>query len=225
MQQEHGHPADEDDLDRTDTLPVPPGVSGEPDIAEDAVPFPPDRHPSRGVAALASEIQRLQDAAGRSAAEKAVLVAHLREAQRIVAAGEAEVARLSEELAQARARLGATVSRKSSVSDGAKPSAGRWQFTRLDLGDAATVALGSRTRLGRASGCELNIDSPSVSRYHALVVVDAKGAVIEDLNSTNGVYVNGRKIMREPLRDGDSVTVGEAKFRVSAIRAPGAEPP
>ena len=232
MRNDHGDPVDEEDLDRTDTLPMPPDVSVEPDVIDDAVPLVrvgQEEAPLRDaltardarIEQQAAQIRQLQDDARKADEETAVLVARLREARRIIAAGEAEVARLSEELAQARARFGAIESRKSQASGGVGPSATGWHFTRLDVGEARTVALGNRTRLGRATGCELYIDSPSVSRYHALVVVDAQGAVIEDLNSTNGVYVNGRKIMRERLGDGDSITVGEAKFRVSGVAAPG----
>jgi pSer/pThr/pTyr-binding forkhead associated (FHA) protein len=90
--------------------------------------------------------------------------------------------------------------------------------------------LSRRTRIGRAAGCELQIDSTSVSRHHALVVVGARDAVIEDLNSTNGVIVNGRKVTRQPLNDGDAVTIGEVQFRYIArpvqgsAEAPPAEP-
>jgi pSer/pThr/pTyr-binding forkhead associated (FHA) protein len=76
--------------------------------------------------------------------------------------------------------------------------------------------LSRRTRIGRAAGCELQIESGSVSRHHALVVVGPREAVIEDLNSTNGVLVNGRKVSRQPLNDGDAVTIGEIQFRYFA---------
>ena len=49
------------------------------------------------------------------------------------------------------------------------------------------------------------------------------GPVIEDLNSTNGVLVNGRKVTRQVLTDGDSLTFGETKFRYF-VRPPQREP-
>ena len=52
-----------------------------------------------------------------------------------------------------------------------------------------------------------------MSRHHALVVVGPHDTIIEDLNSTNGVFVNGRKVVRQLLADGDAVTIGESKFR------------
>ena len=73
--------------------------------------------------------------------------------------------------------------------------------------------LGRRTRIGRAPGCELQIDSQSVSRHHALILLGPRELIIEDLNSTNGVIVNGRKMSRQVLRDGDLLIIGEIQFR------------
>ena len=95
------------------------------------------------------------------------------------------------------------------------------ELTRMD-GDRATHALGRRTRIGRAPGCELQIDAASVSRYHALVIKGQRELIIEDLNSTNGVLVNGRKMSRYGLHDGDVVTIGEIPFKC-ALRMPAPE--
>jgi chromosome segregation ATPase len=90
------------------------------------------------------------------------------------------------------------------------------ELIRIDGERPVTHVLSRRTRIGRAAGCELQIDSGSVSRHHALVVVGSREAIIEDLNSTNGVLVNGRKVSRQPLSDGDAVTIGEIQFRFIA---------
>jgi pSer/pThr/pTyr-binding forkhead associated (FHA) protein len=80
--------------------------------------------------------------------------------------------------------------------------------------------LSRRSRIGRAPGCEIQIESSSVSRHHALVHVSSRDVIIEDLNSTNGVLVNGRKVTRQPLNDGDLLTIGDAQFRMSLKVAP-----
>jgi hypothetical protein len=90
------------------------------------------------------------------------------------------------------------------------------ELIRIDGERPVTHVLSRRTRIGRAAGCELQIDSGSVSRHHALVVVGPREAIIEDLNSTNGVLVNGRKVSRQTLGDGDAVTIGEVQFRYLA---------
>jgi len=41
-------------------------------------------------------------------------------------------------------------------------------------------------------------------------------AAIEDLNSTNGVFVNGRKVTRQTLSDGDAISIGDTQFRYLA---------
>lgn len=94
------------------------------------------------------------------------------------------------------------------------------ELTRTDAEAPVTHVLGRRSRVGRAPGCELLIDSTSVSRHHALILAGPRDTIIEDLNSTNGVYINGRKISRQQLNDGDSVTIGEAQFRFALKQAP-----
>ncbi len=84
---------------------------------------------------------------------------------------------------------------------------------RIDNGLATTYALGARTRVGRSPESDVRIDSTSVSRHHALILSGSRHAIIEDLNSTNGVVVNGRKVNRHKLKDGDLVVIGEAQFK------------
>jgi len=114
----------------------------------------------------------------------------------------------------------------SSVAPGAGGSAApEWspELIRIDGDRSITHALGRRTRIGRATGCELHIDSTSVSRHHALILAGTREAIIEDLNSTNGVIVNGRKVTRQVLSDGDILTIGEIQFRYVAkpLQPPG----
>jgi len=101
---------------------------------------------------------------------------------------------------------------------GPSAPAAEWtaELVRIDGERPVTHTLLRRTRIGRATGCELQIESSSVSRHHALVLVGPRDAIIEDLNSTNGVIVNGRKISRQLLSDGDAITIGEIQFRYIA---------
>jgi len=107
----------------------------------------------------------------------------------------------------------------SSVTPGASGSpAPEWspELIRIDGDRSSSHSLGRRTRIGRATGCELYIDSSSVSRHHALILAGTREAIIEDLNSTNGVIVNGRKVTRQVLSDGDILTIGDIQFRYVA---------
>ena len=75
--------------------------------------------------------------------------------------------------------------------------------------------LGRRTRIGRGPDNEVVLDTKHVSRYHAVLLAGPVHTLIEDLKSTNGVFVNGKRISRQALKDGDRVTVGRTQFRYS----------
>ena len=65
-----------------------------------------------------------------------------------------------------------------------------------------------RVIVGRSPDNEIYIKSKFVSRHHAQLVSDADGCVIEDLNSTNGVFLGEKQIKKYSLRDGDVVSLG-----------------
>jgi len=75
--------------------------------------------------------------------------------------------------------------------------------------------LGRRTRIGRGSDNEIVLDTKHVSRYHAVLLAGPNHTSIEDLKSTNGVFVNGKRVARQVLKDGDRVTIGKSRFRYS----------
>jgi chromosome segregation ATPase len=75
-------------------------------------------------------------------------------------------------------------------------------------------ALGRRTSIGRTPDNDIQIDAGYVSRHHAVILASTQHCIIEDLNSMNGVLVNGRRITRHALRDGDVVTIGKSVFRL-----------
>jgi type II secretory pathway predicted ATPase ExeA len=65
-----------------------------------------------------------------------------------------------------------------------------------------------RVIIGRSPDNEIYIKSKFVSRHHAQLVSDEAGCVIEDLNSTNGVFLGERQVKKYRLRDGDIVSLG-----------------
>jgi Protein of unknown function (DUF3662)/FHA domain len=67
---------------------------------------------------------------------------------------------------------------------------------------------GSRALLGRSKECDIRISDPNVSRRHAEVRQEGSAYWIVDLDSTNGVLVNGRRQKRAKLDDGDKITLG-----------------
>jgi hypothetical protein len=71
----------------------------------------------------------------------------------------------------------------------------------VELGPGATV-------VGRGESCDLVLDDPLMSRRHARFVVSQQGVSLEDLDSTNGVLVNGHRLERGAVVPGDLITLG-----------------
>jgi pSer/pThr/pTyr-binding forkhead associated (FHA) protein len=65
-----------------------------------------------------------------------------------------------------------------------------------------------RVIIGRAPDAELHVDSRLISRYHCQVISNDRMSVIEDLNSTNGIYIKDKRLRRHNLHDGDVITLG-----------------
>lgn len=68
--------------------------------------------------------------------------------------------------------------------------------------------------IGRGRGADLVIADPTISRSHAAVGWDAEeGFFVQDLGSTNGTRVNGDRLARGPLGDGDALQLGKLELR------------
>ncbi len=77
-----------------------------------------------------------------------------------------------------------------------------------------------RLVIGRTSDNDLQIDSKFISRHHCQIVTQADSCLIEDLNSTNGIYVQSKRVRRHNLNDGDVVQVGQHEIMYIDERAP-----
>jgi type II secretory pathway predicted ATPase ExeA len=75
-----------------------------------------------------------------------------------------------------------------------------------------------RAIIGRTPDTDLQIRSKFVSRHHAQIVSDAAQSVVEDLNSTNGVYVKATRVTHHELKDGDVIQLGEHKLLYRDLR-------
>ncbi len=150
------------------------------------------------------------------------------EKDRALAARDERIRTLQAEISQ---RLGplerASATEVPDLGRGAKTS-GRSQRADVKADSANTPALICLTSegprpfalakgtitIGRGSDCDIQILTHFVSREHARLTVSPRGGVlIEDLGSTNGVFVNSVRIERQELHHGDVVTVGESQFR------------
>jgi general secretion pathway protein A len=77
-----------------------------------------------------------------------------------------------------------------------------------------------RMVIGRTPDNDLQIDSKFISRHHCQIVTQADSCVIEDLNSTNGIYVQSKRVRRYNLNDGDVVQVGQHEIMYIDERVP-----
>lgn len=71
----------------------------------------------------------------------------------------------------------------------------------------------AETIVGRSEESQIQILDPRASRKHAVIRFSAGDCVIEDLGSTGGTFVNGKIVQSAELKDGDTITIGEASFR------------
>ncbi len=76
-------------------------------------------------------------------------------------------------------------------------------------------SVGNEATIGRGQGCQVQLADSMVSQLHARLFRDNKGLNIEDLGSTNGTYLNGRKVGGPArLKKGDRVRVGPVELEV-----------
>jgi chromosome segregation ATPase len=132
------------------------------------------------------------------------------------------IRRLEEETANSAVLLGAIQQRlDSSGPHEIAPEGDKRLLIRTDADSDVVHVLGRKTTVGRTPENDLQIDAKYISRHHAVILAGPAHTIIEDLNSTNGVLVNGRRITRQTLKDGDAVVIGKTVFRF-AVR-PAAE--
>ena len=70
-----------------------------------------------------------------------------------------------------------------------------------------------RYTIGRLPDNDVRIDNPAVSGHHSLIINILNDSFLEDLNSTNGTYANGKLIKKHALQHGDVITIGHHQLR------------
>src|SRR5579871_5300614 len=68
--------------------------------------------------------------------------------------------------------------------------------------------------LGRHPECDVQIDSRKISRRHCCIAQVSDYLVVRDLGSTNGLRINGEKVLEGRLKPGDELTIGTYRYRV-----------
>jgi hypothetical protein len=101
-----------------------------------------------------------------------------------------------------------------------KPTEGPAEVDRRPAAEVVALVVGGKrhriskrtTVIGRSQGCDVRLDDANVSRRHAELRQQGASYWIVDLGSTNGLEVNGNRVERAKLEDGDAVTVGETRI-------------
>jgi hypothetical protein len=101
----------------------------------------------------------------------------------------------------------------------AQPAAGlawlRARFARRRLGlPGAGDLLQARVLIGRSSACQLVLADDTVSRRHAELRAEDGRWLLRDLGSSNGTWVNGRRVIEAEVRPGDLVQLGATQIRL-----------
>jgi pSer/pThr/pTyr-binding forkhead associated (FHA) protein len=93
-----------------------------------------------------------------------------------------------------------------------------WTLETSDpCADSMTFRLppGSVKTIGRSPGAEFIVDAALVSRLHCQLTATADALQVKDLGSTNGTFVNGKRVKAAELREGDRLSVGRLDLIVS----------
>lgn len=88
-------------------------------------------------------------------------------------------------------------------------------FVRSETQQGLDAEISDVTVLGRSGEADLVLDDPYASEFHMRLVAQADGMTLHDLGSTNGTYVNGRRVTAPTqLRRGDTIQVGKTVMEV-----------
>lgn len=90
------------------------------------------------------------------------------------------------------------------------------QIHPLDIDRGPIELSNDRMTIGRSSHCDIRVCDDSVSRQHAEIRVIDQDCLILDLESTNGITVNGSRVQTHPLKSGDTIQIGGYVFRFLA---------
>ncbi|HEY8598022.1 MAG TPA: FHA domain-containing protein, partial [Thermomicrobiales bacterium] len=106
---------------------------------------------------------------------------------------------------------------------GAPSGAVHLRWTDPDGGAARDVPIDRELTIGRSSDCAIVLATERASRRHATIAPATIGAIVADLNSANGTFVNGQRITSQQVNAGDVITIGDLHLLVE--RAVAADTP
>jgi pSer/pThr/pTyr-binding forkhead associated (FHA) protein len=89
-----------------------------------------------------------------------------------------------------------------------------WILHSSDTDTTFRLRPGAVKTVGRASRADFIVDAALVSRLHCRITAAADMLEVVDLKSTNGTFVNGKRVQRAQLSDGDTLRVGRVELRI-----------
>jgi pSer/pThr/pTyr-binding forkhead associated (FHA) protein len=96
-----------------------------------------------------------------------------------------------------------------------------WTLQAVDPADIELtfrLLRGTLKTMGRAPRADFVVDAALVSRVHCRFTLNETNELeLEDLSSTNGTFVNGKKVAKAMLSDGDTLTIGRVQFVANAV--------
>jgi DNA-binding winged helix-turn-helix (wHTH) protein len=111
-------------------------------------------------------------------------------------------------------RFGYAFQGDARLASAADPLPGAASGARLVSGEREWLLTEGTNLVGRDRDCGVRIDSTTLSRHHARILVSNGEATIEDLGSKNGTHVNGTRLSNAlPLKDSDEIQVGAVTLR------------
>ncbi len=92
-----------------------------------------------------------------------------------------------------------------------------YKLVRTEGGESYDLRTGALLVVGRGLGADIPLGDPTISRRHASLERAGEQVIVRDLGSSNGTFVNGRRVEAGILAPGDTVTFGKVTFRVEEI--------
>jgi chromosome segregation ATPase len=164
------------------------------------------------------QIRHLQDTLATRDATVARLEAELKANSELISNIQRDIRRLSDDAPAPKAVEPAQAPQPRTELPPAEPEPMTRLFVRLEENSEVVHVISKKTTsIGRTDDNDIPVDTRYISRHHARILSVPNATVIEDLGSTNGVYVNDRRVRRrQSLKDGDIVMVGMTRFRFAA---------
>ena len=102
------------------------------------------------------------------------------------------------------------------ISEYEEPSTDESMYLEFQNGslNGQRIMVFKSTTIGRSSGNDIVLNDKKISGTHSKIIIEDDEFIIEDLNSTNGTYVNGKKISKSKIELGDELKLSSIKIKV-----------